>query len=199
MKKIYPFILSVSLFLALSTVLGGRPAQQPQHQEPEHMERAYEIAVKFGDLNGEMIEGFHKGWCQVMGYRTSLAPAKGAAVTARLAKTGAAERPLFTLTVIKHLDKASPKLRETLIKRKTLDKVLMHLIARHGQRQVFMKYEMNNVRVISIATDTQKEGGHFRPVEFIQLQFEDRILWSFSELDQFGKSQGNVQAEWRKY
>jgi type VI secretion system Hcp family effector len=95
------------------------------------------------------------------------------------------------------LDKASPKIAESVCNGKVFPKVEIHLTASYTDagRVTYYAYELTNVLVTSynISGSGQSEDV---PTEDFALNFEE-IKVIYTEADAKGKTKGNVEYSWR--
>ena len=104
---------------------------------------------------------------------------------------------LEDITCTKELDKASPKLAESVCKGKVFPKVEIHLTASYTDsgRVTYYAYELKNVQVASYHVGGQGQSESV-PVEDFTLNFEE-IKVTYTENDSKGKKKGNVEYSWK--
>ena len=150
--------------------------------------------IKFDGVDGEAQDKDHKGWSDLASFSQGIHQPGGAA-------TGATRRRgdviLDDLTCSKELDKASPKLAESVCKGKVFPKVEIDCTASYTDsgRVTYYKYLLTNVAVTSynIGGSGQAEDV---PMEDFALNFEE-IKVTYTECDSKGKSKGNVEYSWK--
>jgi type VI secretion system secreted protein Hcp len=150
--------------------------------------------IKFDGVEGETQDKDHKNWSDILSFSQGiLQPGSGA--------TGATRRRgdviLEDIRVTKELDKASPKIAESVCKGKVFPKVEIHLTASYTDagRVPYFKYDLKNVLVTSynVSGSAQSEAV---PTEDFALNFEE-IKVTYTEADSKGKSKGNVEYQWK--
>ena len=150
--------------------------------------------IKFDGVEGEAQDKAHKGWSDLASFGQGLhQPGAGA--------TGATRRRgdiiMDDLSCSKELDKASPKIPESICKGKIFPKVEIHLTASttDAGRECFYAYELKNVMVTSynIGGSGQSEDV---PMEDFALNYEE-IKVTYTETDSKGKAKGNVEYSWK--
>ena len=101
------------------------------------------------------------------------------------------------ITCTKELDKASPKLAESVCKGKVFPKVEIHLTASitDAGRVTYYAYELKNVMVSSYNVSGSGQSEDV-PVEDWSLNFEE-IKVTYTENDSKGKKKGNVEYTWK--
>lgn len=150
--------------------------------------------IKFDGVDGEALDKDHKNWSDLASFGQALhQPGSGA--------TGATRRRgdviLDDITCSKELDKASPKIAESVCKGKVFPKVEIHMTASttDAGRITYYAYELKNVMVTSynIGGSGQSEDV---PMEDFSLNFEE-IKVTYTEADSAGKKKGNVEYSWK--
>jgi len=150
--------------------------------------------IKFDGIDGEAQDKDHKNWSDILSFGQGLHQPGGAS-------TGPTRRRgdviLDDITITKELDKASPKIAESICKGKVFPKVEIHLTASYTDagRQTYYAYELKNVLVTSynIGGSGQSEDV---PVEDVSLNFEE-IKVTYTENDSKGKKKGNIEYTWK--
>ena len=100
------------------------------------------------------------------------------------------------LVLVKELDKASVKLREKLAQGEIIPVLEIELTATFGgARATYFRYELKNVQITSFSLDASGSDG-VPATEVISVSFEE-IKWIYTEFDDTGSSQGNVEASWK--
>ncbi len=150
--------------------------------------------IKFDGVDGEAQDKDHKNWSDILSFSQGIVqPGSGA--------TGPTRRRgdviLEDIRVTKELDKASPKIAESVCKGKVFPKVEIHLTASYTDagRVPYFKYDLKNVLVTSynVSGSAQSEAV---PTEDFALNFEE-IKVTYTEADNKGKSKGNVEYQWK--
>lgn len=150
--------------------------------------------IKFDGVEGECKDKDHKKWSDLMSFGQGVHQPGGSA-------TGATRRRgdviMDDVTCSKELDKASPKIAESVCKGKVFPKVEIDLTASYTDagRVTYYKYELKNVLVTSynISGAGQSESV---PMEDFSLNFEE-IKVTYTENDSKGKKKGNVEYTWK--
>jgi type VI secretion system secreted protein Hcp len=174
--------------------------------------------IKFDGIDGESQNEGHEGWSEIVSFSQPISQPGGGA-------TGPTRRRgdvvIEDIVVVKELDKASPKLAESICKGKVFPKVEIHLTGpSEGStcRGTYYAYELKNVIItnykvtgsnplayalIAPAPDiTMPYSGPFivqavdAPMEELSLNFEE-IKVTYTECDSSGKSKGNVEYSWK--
>jgi len=150
--------------------------------------------IKFDGVDGESQDKDHKSWSDLSTFGQGIMQPGGGA-------TGASRRRgdvvLDDIHCTKVLDKASPKIAESICKGKVFPKVEIHLTASttDAGRATYYAYELKNVLVTSyhISGSGQSEDV---PMEEFSLNFEE-IKTTYTENDSKGQKKGNVEYTWK--
>ena len=174
--------------------------------------------IKFDGIDGESQNEGHKGWSEIVSFSQPISVPGGGA-------TGPTRRRgdvvIGDIVVVKELDKASPKLAESICKGQVFPNVVIHLTGpSEGStcQGTFYAYELKNVMItnykvtasnplayalIAPAPDTTMPStGPFivqavdAPIEELSLNFEE-IKVTYTECDSSGKSKGNIEYSWK--
>jgi type VI secretion system secreted protein Hcp len=150
--------------------------------------------IKFEGIEGEAQDKDHKAWSDIVSFSQGMTqPGSGA--------TGATRRRGDVICedvhVTKELDKASPKIAESICKGKVFPKVEIHLTASYTDagRVTYFAYELKNVLVTNynISGSAQSEDV---PTEAFSLNFEE-IKTTYTETDPTGKKKGSVEYQFK--
>jgi len=170
--------------------------------------------IKFDGIDGESQVAGHVGWSEIVSFSQGISQPGGVdtSITRRRGDV------VFTdIVIVKEVDKASPKLAESICKGQVFPKVEIHLTGpSEGStcQGTFYTYELTNVLItkyevsgsnplaytlINPAPDvTMPSSGPFivqavdAPVEEISLTFEE-IKVTYTECDSTGKAKGTVE------
>jgi type VI secretion system secreted protein Hcp len=150
--------------------------------------------IKFDGVDGEAQDKDHKAWSDLVSFSQGVSQPGGGS-TGPTRRRG--DAILDDVVCVKELDKASPKLAESVCKGKVYPKVEIHLTASttDAGRVTYYAYELKNVMVTSynISGSGQAEDV---PTEEFSLNFEE-IKVTYTECDSKGSSKGNVEYSWK--
>lgn len=148
--------------------------------------------IKFDGVDGESQHKSHKGWSDLNNFSQMIhKPGSGG--------TGAARRRgsvmLEDVQCTKLMDKASPKLAESICLGKVYPKVEIEctVSTTDAGQETYYKYELKNVLVTSYNVSG---GSQDKPMENFSLNFEE-IKVTYTEMDSKGKKKGNVEYSWK--
>jgi len=145
------------------------------------------------DIEGEAKDREHKGWSDLVSVNQGMHQPGGGA-------TGATRRrgdvTLDDIVVVKEMDKASPKIAESVCKGEDFDKVEIHLTASVSKegRKTYYAYELSDVLVTNYNISGSGQSDEV-PIEDISLNFEE-IRVTYYEVEK-GKPKGHIEYSWR--
>jgi type VI secretion system secreted protein Hcp len=150
--------------------------------------------IKFDGVDGEAQDKDHKNWSDLASVSQGLHQPGGGA-------TGATRRRgdviMDDVMCVKELDKASPKIAESICNGKVFPKVEIHLTASttDAGRVTYYAYDLKNVLVTSYSISGAGQSEDV-PMESFSLNFEE-IRVTYTEVDAKGKKKGNVEYSWK--
>ena len=148
--------------------------------------------IKFDGVDGECLDKDHGGWSDILSFSQGVHQPGGGA-------TGATRRRgstvLEDIQCVKELDKASPKIAESVCNGKVYPKVEIDVTASYTDegRVTYYRYELTNVMVSSYNISGSSQGV---PTENFSFNFEE-IKVTYTENDSKGKKKGNVEYSWK--
>ncbi len=149
--------------------------------------------IKFDGVEGEAQDKDHKGWSDLASFNQAMhKPGVGTGATRRRGDV-----ILEDIAIVKEIDKASPKLAESVCKGKVFPKVEIHVTASYTDsgRVTYYAYELKNVQVVSYNISGSGQAEEV-PVEDVTLNFEE-IKVTYTEHDNAGKTKGNIEYSWK--
>jgi type VI secretion system secreted protein Hcp len=184
---------SVSGATLYSTDETGKPddLQQPCDQLISNSgSRAGRIYIRFEDIEAEASQPEHKNWSGALVFIQSYTTPTDGSENAN--KPAAFDE----ITIVKTIDKASPRIAEAVCKGQVFRTVEIHLTASSGAQDVtYFAYELRNVKITSYlvyaAADSQDV-----PQEQITLSFE-QLKAAYTELDSSGNSKSRTEYTWQ--
>ncbi len=156
---------------------------------------AFDAFLKIATVPGESTDDKHKDWIEVLSYSWGLSqPHAGSRSSGGAA---AAERVnLQDLSIVKTLDKASPKLFLSCCKGEHIPSVKLELCRATGDKQKYQEYKLSDVIVSSVRPGGSAHGGEQLPLEEVSFNF-GKIELTYTETDhKTGKPKGDVKAHW---
>jgi len=116
--------------------------------------------IKFEGLDGETADKDHKGWSDLLSFSQ---------ISTREDSTSTRTINEVSVSVVKELDKSSPKIAESIAMGKTFPKVEIHFTENDG---IYYSYELTNVIITSYSMSGDANN---RPIEEISLLYEKLV------------------------
>jgi len=156
---------------------------------------AFDAFLKINGIPGESTDDKHKDWIEVLSYSTGVSQRPSGAASSGGGRS--AERADFEdFSIVKALDKASPKLALYCANGTHIDEIKLELCRAAGDKQKYMEYVLNDVIVSSVRPGGSSQGGEALPLEEVTFNY-GKITWTYTETDhRTGKPKGNVSAHW---
>lgn len=156
---------------------------------------AFDSFLKIDGIPGESLDDKHKDWIEVLSF--SFGMVQPASATASSAGGGTAERVnLQDLQVVKHVDKASPKLYELCCSGKHIANVTVELCRAGGDKLKYMEVKMEQVIISNCAPGGHSQGSDGFPTESISFNY-GKIKWTYTQQKRAdGSGGGNVTGGW---
>jgi type VI secretion system secreted protein Hcp len=166
----------------------------PSPDVSEGYEMLAGMFIRFDGVDGEAQNKDHIGWCNALSFSQGQSLPDGGVV----GPTRQRGNVVFEdIVVIKELDKASPKLAEAVCKGNVFPRVEIHLTTTYTDagNVTYYTYELKNVLIVDYRIGGSGYSEHI-PTEELSLSFEE-IKVTYTEIDERGRSKGNVEYEWR--
>ena len=151
---------------------------------------ALNMYLKIGGIEGESTDQAHEGWIDVLSVSQSVTqPASALASSGRRTS----QRVIMQdFSVVKTIDKATPKLYLACCSGQRIPTVEIHLVTT-GALQPYMIYKMENAIISSF--DVSGGSGGDAPTETLSLNFS-KISWEYVKFDPDGRASAPEKAEW---
>ncbi len=156
---------------------------------------AFDAFLKIDGIPGESTDDKHKDWIEVLSYSTGITqPTSGSASTGGGAT---AERAHFTdFSIVKALDKASPKIALACADGTHVKEVVVELCRAGGDKVKYMEYKMSNCVISSFRPGGSAHGGETLPLEEVGFNY-GKIEWTYTQQKRAdGSGGGQVAAGW---
>ena len=156
---------------------------------------AFDSFLKIDGIPGESSDDKHKEWIEILSYSHGLSQPGSGAVSSGGSRT--AERcDHQDFSVVKTLDKASPKLALTCCNGKHIKEVTLELCRAAGDKQKYMEYRIADVIVSSVRPGGSAQGGEALPLEEVSFSY-GKIEWTYTETDhKTGEPKGDIATNW---
>lgn len=152
----------------------------------------FDAFLKIDGMPGESTDDKHKDWIEVLSY--SWGASQLASATASSAGGATAERANFQdFSIVKTLDKASPKLALACADGTHIKDVTIELCRAGGDKVKYMEYKMSNCIISSVSVGG---GGGGEPTESLTFNY-GKIEWTYVQQKRAdGSGGGQVAAGW---
>jgi type VI secretion system secreted protein Hcp len=156
---------------------------------------AFDAFLKIDAIPGESTDDKHKEWIELLSFSHGISqPASGSASTAGGRSAERCDHQDFS--VVKTLDKASPKLELFCCNGTHIKKINVELCRAAGDKQKYMEYNLSDVIVSSVRPGGSSKGGETLPLEEVSFNY-GKIEWVYTETDHSsGQPKGNVKTNW---
>ena len=156
---------------------------------------AFDAFLKIGSISGESTDDAHKDWIEVLSYNMGISQtASGSASSGGGASSERAD--FHDFSIVKALDKASPKLALYCAKGTHIDEVKLELCRAGGDKLKYMEYKMGDCMITSVRPGGSSQGGEALPLEEISFNY-GKIEWIYTQQKRAGgRGGGNVAAGW---
>lgn len=152
---------------------------------------AFDCFMKVKDIDGESTDDKHKKWIELHSFSFGCTQYVGS--SASTAGGRASERvDVSAVSVVKDLDKSSPKLFLKCCKGDHISEITIELCRSTGAKQKYMEYKLEDVLV----TSYNPSGGGGVPTESLTLDAGKITLTYTATNAETGKAEGNVTANW---
>jgi type VI secretion system secreted protein Hcp len=156
---------------------------------------AFDCFIKIEGIPGESTDAKHKDYIEVLSYSHGLSqPASGSASSGGGRSAERCDHADFS--IVKTLDKTSPKLALYCCNGTHIPKINVELCRASGAKQKYMEYVLSNSIVSSVRPGGSSQGGEELPLEQVSFNY-GKIEWVYTETDHdTGKAKGDVKAYW---
>lgn len=156
---------------------------------------AMDMFLKISTVPGESTDDKHKDWIEVLSFhwgvsqRSSGARSSGGAASA--------ERTDHTdFSIVKSLDKASPKLFLASCKGEHIPEVKLEICRATGDKTKYMEYKMTDVIVAGVRPGGAAQGSESLPLEEVSFNYGEIELVYTATDHKTGKPAGDVKGKW---
>jgi type VI secretion system Hcp family effector len=185
----FPYYCNLHFTTMVGTVTVQAAVSEPPAAAPggaTTVTAFFDIFMDIPGMAGESTNALHKGSIEVLSWSWGVTQTS-------VGGTGAIGRVLVGhVTLMKRIDKATPLLFKNCIDDTVLPLVTVQLTRADGQ--TFLKYELKNVMISSIAHGGDLDGDGL-PDETIELTLGGAKL-TYTQFDAAGKAVGQTSAEW---
>ena len=131
---------------------------------------AFDCFLKIEGVPGESTDDKHSDWIELLSFSHGVSQTSSGAASSGGGRS--AERcDHQDFSVVKTLDKASPKLNLFCCNGKHIPTVTVELCRAAEDKQKYMEYKMNDVIVTSVRPGGSAEGGEALPLEEVTFNY----------------------------
>ena len=192
-------VLTALILISLKAGGGSLEPNSPPGPTMHTLEEIYDLVSSQGEppaqpsgfigflqvegIGGESIDENHKGWIEVLSYSQGITQQIASAVIGPGRVGERCDHQDFS--VVKTLDKASPKLALFCCTGQHIPEIKLELCRPEGEKTIFMEYKMKDAIVSSY--DYGKPSGDVKtseilPVEEVSFNY-GKIEWTYTETD----------------
>jgi type VI secretion system secreted protein Hcp len=155
---------------------------------------ATDMFLKIDGIDGESSDDKHANWIEILSFSFGASqPATGSVSSGGARSSQRVD--LQDFSVVKQLDKASPKLFLHCCNGKHIPKVTLELCRATGDKQKYMAYLLEDVLVSSVRPGGSSEGADL-PLEEVSFNAAKTTM-TYTETDHLtGGAKGDVEAYW---
>jgi type VI secretion system secreted protein Hcp len=154
----------------------------------------FDAFLKFATIPGESTDDKHKDWVEILSFHWGASQAGGGAQSATGSHAGQ-RVDISDFSVVKTLDKASPKLFQACCTGEHIADVTVELCKAGGDKQKYMTYKFTDVMISGVRPGGSSQGGDALPLEEVSFTFA-KVQLEYIPIDKTGKPQGQVPAGW---
>ncbi len=156
---------------------------------------AFDAFLLVDGIPGESTDDAHADQIEVLSYNTGVV--QSASGSASSGGGASSERADFQdFSIVKALDKASPKLSVACADGTHIPEVVLALCRAGGEKLQYMEYKLTDCIVTSVQPGGSSQGGESLPLEEVSFNY-GKIEWTYTQQKRAdGGGGGNVAAGW---
>jgi type VI secretion system secreted protein Hcp len=156
---------------------------------------AFDCFLKIDGVDGECTDDKHQKWIEILSYSHGVSqPSSGSSSSGGGRSAERCDHQDFS--VVKTLDKTSPKLNLFCSDGRHIWSVKMELCRATGDKQKYMEYRLDDCIISSVRPGGSAQGGEALPIEEVSFNY-GKISWVYTETDhKTGRPGGNVETHW---
>lgn len=155
----------------------------------------FDSFIKIQDIPGESTDDKHAEWIEILSFSHGVSQPGSGSVSSGGSRT--AERCEHQdFSIVKTLDKATPKLNLYCCNGTHIPEVVVELCRAGGDKQKYMEFKMTDVIISSVRPGGSAKGGENLPLEEVTFTY-GKIDWTYTETDhKSGAPKGDVSTHW---
>ena len=156
---------------------------------------AFDAFLKVDGIDSESTDDKHKGWIEIMSFSVGVSQATSGSASSGGARS--AERAdMSDFSVVKAIDKSSPKLKLACFKGDHIKSVTLEICRNTGDKTKYLEYKMSDVLVTGVQIGGSAQGDEVLPVETVTFN-PGKVEFTYTATDQkTGKASGDVKMHW---
>ncbi len=156
---------------------------------------AFDAFLKIEGIPGESTDDKHKDWIEILSFSWGVSqPSSGSASSGGARSAERCNHQDFS--IVKTLDKASPKLFLNCANGSHIKEITLTLNRATGDKSKYMEYKLSDSIVASVRPGGASHGGDQLPTEEVSFNY-GKIELIYTEADhKTGKPKGDVKASW---
>jgi type VI secretion system secreted protein Hcp len=155
----------------------------------------FDAFLKLSTVPGECTDDKHKEWIEVLSFNWGASQTGSGSASTGGALT-AQRVDIHEFSIVKVLDKASPKLFVCCCKGDHIPEVKVELCRATGDKSKYMEYKMTDVIVRHWRPGAAAQGVESLPLEEVSFSFAKIDLVYTATDHKTGKPSGDVKAHW---
>ena len=155
----------------------------------------FDAFLQIEGVPGESTDENHSDWIEILSYSHGVSQPGSGSVSSGGARRAARSEHL-DFSIVKALDKATPKLNLYCCDGTHVPEVKIELCQATGTKQKYMEYKMSDVLVSSVRPGGSSQGGDNLPLEEITFNY-GKVEWTYTETDLMtGEPIGDISTHW---
>jgi len=157
---------------------------------------AFDAFLKIDGIPGESTDDKHKDWIEILGYGFGVSQATGGASRSDAGAASSGRADFADLSIVKRLDKASPKIFLSCIKGDHIKSVVLEFCRATGDKTKYCDIKLSDVLITAAQPSGQPKAADAVPTENVSFNF-GKIEYTYYATDhKTGKPAGQVAMNW---
>lgn len=156
---------------------------------------AFDAFLKISTIPGESTDDKHKDWIEILSYHWGISqPSSGSSSSGGARSAERCNHQDFS--IVKTLDKASPKLFLSCCKGEHIPEIKLELCRATGDKTKYMEYKLTDTLISSVRPGGSSKAGETLPLEEVSFNYS-KIELIYTETDHAsGKPKGDIKGLW---
>lgn len=155
----------------------------------------FDAFLKIDVVPGECTDEKHKEWIEVLSYSHGVSQAVSGSVSSGGGRS-AQRCDHSDLSIVKTLDKTSPKLNLFCCNGTHIADIILELCRSGGDKVPYMTYNIKDSIISSVRPGGSSQGSEALPLEEVTFNY-GKITWTYQETDhKTGQPKGKVETNW---